>query len=74
VLLRFGLVKRRGLALLDGNGALGAMAQAGTQTVTVDLAHQSRLPVNDGDGPLGTAGHTFTATVALPLVDLDHLA
>ena len=74
VLLRFVFVEGGGLALLDGDGVLRAVAQAGAQAVAVDFTHQAGLAVDHRDRTLGAARHALAAAVALRLVDPDHLA
>jgi hypothetical protein len=68
-----GLVEGGGLAPHDGDGVLGALAEAGAQPVAIGVADQARLAVDDRDHPLGAGHHAVTAAVAPRLVDLDDL-
>jgi hypothetical protein len=71
VLVRRLLVVLAGRALLDGDCAHRAFAEAGAEAVAVGLADQLRLAVHDGDRAFGARRGADSAAVALALVDPD---
>ena len=60
--------KLLGFPRFNGQGSLGALPQAGPQTVTKAVRQQLRLAVHDLNGPFGARRHAHTAAVALVLV------
>ena len=46
------LIEGWGFPLLNGNGTLGALGQAGTEAVAIDLRHQAGFAIDDRQGPL----------------------
>jgi hypothetical protein len=67
-------VKRFGLALDDPQSALGAFADASTQTVAQVLRNDFNLTVHDGQGAFGATDHALTAAVAFFFIDLNDFA
>jgi hypothetical protein len=68
------LVELGGFALFDGDGVLGAMAQACAEPVTVDLADQLRLAVHYLNSTFGTGSNTLTTSVAFFFVNYDYVS
>ena len=68
------LVELVRLALLDGDRALRALAQARAEAVAVALADQPRLAVHDLDRALGAGVRALAAAGALRLVNLHNLS
>ncbi len=67
------LVEVVGVALLDRDGALRALAQAGAQPVAEVVGQQHGLAADDLDGALGAGRHAVATAVAQVLVDVHDL-
>jgi hypothetical protein len=68
------LIKLRSLALLYGYSILRALAQTGSQAITVYLGNQLGLAVYYLKCSLGTTRYTGTASIALFLIYLYYFA
>ena len=73
VLLDGLFVERLCLAFLDGDGVLGALAEAFAEPVAVDLADEPGHPVDDLERALGARGDALAAAVALLFIYVDDL-
>jgi hypothetical protein len=62
------LVEFGGGALLDEDGVLGAVAEAGAETVAEVVGQKSGLAVDDPDRPFGAGGYAEAAAVALVFI------
>jgi len=71
--LDLGLVERLGRPLLDGDRALGTLAEARPEAVAVDVADEPRLPVHERERALVAGRQAVAAAVAERLVDADDL-
>jgi hypothetical protein len=68
------LVEFGGGALLDEDGVLGAVAEAGAEAVAEVVGEESGLAVDDPDRPFGTSRNAEAAAVALVFVDFYDVA
>jgi hypothetical protein len=64
-------IKLRRLTFLDADCVLGALTEAGAETITVDLTDQARLAVNDPEGAFGARRNAESTAITLFLVNLD---
>jgi hypothetical protein len=69
-----GFVEFLRLAFDDLERPLGALADAGAETVAEVVRDHLDLTVNDLKGPLCAANHTLAAAVAFLFIYLDNLA
>jgi hypothetical protein len=74
VLFNGRLIEIIGIPLDDGDGVLGTVTEAGTETVAEVIGSKSRLAVDDGDGPFGAGRHAQSAAVAFFFVNLDNFS
>jgi hypothetical protein len=68
MLLYRSLIELGCFAFLDRNSVLWALSQTCAETVTVGLAHETRLAVDNLNRPLGAGGNAQPAAVAFLLV------
>lgn len=61
-------------SLFDGDGFLGAVAQAGAEAVAVGFADEFCFAVDDGKGAFGAGGDALAAAVAFFFVDFDDVS
>jgi hypothetical protein len=67
-------VERLTLSLFDGDGALRAFPQTGSEAVAETIGEQHSLAVDHLNGSFSAGGDALSASVALLLIDTDYLA
>ncbi len=60
-----------GVTFLEGDGILGAVADAGTETVAQGIVHNPRFSIDELDGAFGAIGYAQATPGTGFLVDLD---
>ena len=67
-------VVRLGFPLFDTDGATGAVSQAGSQTITKEIAQKSGLAVYQPYRTFGTVGNAVSTAITKRFINPDKLA
>jgi hypothetical protein len=74
VLFNSRLIKLLRIALDNGDGILGAVAETGAETIAEIISRELCLAVDNGDGSFGAGRHAHSATVAFFFVNPDNFS